>query len=193
MMLTRRPQFTIKYDSPAGRLTLASDGDNLTGLWFEGQKYFGNGLSKEAMEQAVPVLDLARTWLDQYFSGQEPLVIVPLDPTGTPFQLKVWSRISSIPYGMVSTYGCLAKSIPNKNGRGLASPRSVGGATGKNPISILIPCHRVVGASDTLVGYAAGLKVKEFLLSLEQEGSKTKPKRFFIPEPESAVALAPSK
>jgi methylated-DNA-[protein]-cysteine S-methyltransferase len=152
----------LDYDSPIGRLTLASDGDSLIGLWFEGQvrpdwPYLSS-------KQSYPAFDQAREWLDQYFAGKIPEAAPPLAPKGTDFQLKVWSRLREIAYGAVTTYSAIAKSLdPGKS----MMARAVGGAVGRNPISIIIPCHRVIGANGSLTGFGGGLEVKKRLLSLE--------------------------
>ena len=155
---------TTTYASPVGELTLASDGTALTGLWLEGQKHFG-GSSGEALVPGgadLPVFQAARAWLDRYFAGEKPSPLeLSLAPAGTPFQRAVWERLQAIPYGTVTTYGALAREL------GGASPRAVGSAVGRNPISIIIPCHRVVGADGGLTGYAGGLGRKLWLLRHE--------------------------
>jgi methylated-DNA-[protein]-cysteine S-methyltransferase len=154
------------YDSPMGRLTLVSDGTNLTGLWFEGLGGpAAEGRPIGASDPPVPALSLARGWLDQYFSGRIPDVNVPLGPKGTKFQEVIWAHLSTIPFGRVTTYGVLA----TKMGGPVGLARAVGQATGKNPVSIIIPCHRVIGADGSLTGFAAGLDRKERLLALEAE------------------------
>ena len=156
-------QITV-VSSPIGELTLASDGAALTGLWLEGQKYFG-GSSGEALVPGgadLPVFQAARAWLDRYFAGEKPSPLeLPLAPAGTPFQRAVWERLRAIPCGAVTTYGALAREL------GGSSPRAVGSAVGRNPISIIIPCHRVVGAGGSLTGYAGGLEPKKRLLTHE--------------------------
>jgi methylated-DNA-[protein]-cysteine S-methyltransferase len=154
---------TIK--SPVGLLTVTSDGQNLCGLWIEGQKYFARTLGNDVLEQNLPVFEQVRRWLDSYFSGREPDFMPPLAPKGTPFQQLIWRRLCEIPYGKTRTYGELAArpGIKNKS----TSPRAAGGAVGRNPISILIPCHRVIGKDGGLVGYAGGINVKLKLLQLE--------------------------
>ena len=149
-------------DSPLGIITLSSDGTSLTGLWLDGQKYFPDrkGWSESA---DLPVFLQTRQWLRDYFSGAapDPKAIV-LSPAGTPFQMQVWQQLLEIPYGQTITYGTLAQSIH------CPSPQAVGNAVGRNPISIVIPCHRVVGRNGQLTGYAGGLHRKQWLLELEK-------------------------
>lgn len=154
--------FYTEYPSPVGTLTLAGDGDRLTGLWIGGQKYFPVSLpSRSVRRDGLPVFDRTRAWLDRYFAGARPAPDeLPLAPRGTPFQQRVWRRLMAIPCGGTVTYGALAEALGS-------SPRAVGGAVGRNPISIVIPCHRVVGADGSLTGYAGGLAAKRRLLELE--------------------------
>ena len=161
--------WSTEYVSPVGRLTLACDGERLTGLWIEGQKYFG-GTAPGTMEPGdLPVLAQAREWLDRYFAGEKPgIQELPLAPAGTPFQQVVWQLLCEIPYGEVVTYGALAQKLSTQLGH-QTSGRAVGGAVGRNPISIIVPCHRVVGADGSLTGYAGGTDRKRWLL--EHEGA----------------------
>lgn len=155
-----------RYDSPLGPITLAGEDGALTGLWFDGQKYFGAGLPAGTPEGEPPVFRQVRAWLDRYFRGEDPGPAPPLAPAGTVFQRAVWEVLREIPYGRTATYGQVAQAA----GRGLGrntSPRAAGSAVGRNPISLLIPCHRVVGAGGSLTGYAGGLERKEALLKLE--------------------------
>ncbi len=154
-------EYTDRYPSPLGEILLASDGAALTGLWFEGQKYAARTLDNEQMACPLPVFALTKAWLDAYFSGKQPDFTVPVNPKGSAFQKRVWEQLLTIPYGQVITYGALAADL------GCPSARAVGGAVGKNPISLLIPCHRVVGAGGRLTGYAGGLDRKVALLTLE--------------------------
>jgi len=153
--------YTCSYESPLGPITLASDGEALIGLWFGGQKHFAYNLSPAFEEKALPVLDETRRWLDLYFAGQIPDFTPKLAPRGTAFQQRVWEKLRTIPYGKTSTYGELARAMD------CASARAVGSAVGRNPISLLIPCHRVLGADGRLTGYAGGLDRKQWLLALE--------------------------
>lgn len=155
------------YASPLGPIALSSDGESLTGLWFDGQKYFGATLSEEQREKDLPVFDGARRWLDAYFQGRDPGFTPPLNPRGTPFQKAVWDILLTIPRGSTLTYGQIADRVAKAMGRGRMSAQAVGGAVGHNPISILIPCHRVVGTNGSLTGYAGGVDKKLWLLQCE--------------------------
>ena len=159
--------YVCRYRSPLGGMTLAGEGGWLTGLWFDGQKHFAESLSAEQEEGVLPVLEETMAWLDLYFQGRDPGTVPPLRPSGSPFRLSVWDVLRRIPRGQVVTYGWIAAEIARKNGGTRMSARAVGGAVGHNPISILIPCHRVVGSNGTLTGYAGGLERKIRLLSLE--------------------------
>lgn len=155
-------------DSPIGRLTAASDGTNLTGLWLEGQKYYGATLENPIVRQDLPVFALLKQWLDVYFAGGQPDVVLPLAPSGSEFRQAVWGALIEIPYGTIVTYGDIAKQLRQSGMAPKASARAVGGAVGHNPIAILIPCHRVMGASGSLTGYAGGVEAKAHLLQLEK-------------------------
>ena len=210
--------YTTHYDSPLGGITLASDGNTLTRLWFDGQKHFPVTTANETSENPdLPIFEQTRRWLDLYFAGQCPDFTPPLAPQGTPFQQKVWKLLLAIPYGKTTTYGKIAQhvvetrliaslhgatpqdallrsascrgaslQVASSQGASLQgttiqnaslqnaslpkqhmSPQAIGGAVGRNPISLIIPCHRVVGANGSLTGYAGGLERKKFLLELE--------------------------
>ena len=156
------------FHSPLGTILLAADDTGLTGLWFEGQKDFAQGLDKETEEKEFSVFQTARRWLDVYFSGQKPDFQVPLHFQGTTFQKEVWEILLSIPYGETTTYGAIAKQLAAKRGLPHLSAQAVGSAVGHNKISIIVPCHRVIGADGSLTGYAGGIWRKEKLLALEQ-------------------------
>lgn len=147
--------------SPLGEIILGSDGQALTGLWFAGRKYECAGLGQAKENAALPVFEHTRRWLDAYFAALPTPSLPPLAPAGTEFQQRVWAELLKVPHGQLKSYGEIAAAIECK------SARAVGAAVGKNPISILIPCHRIVGSSGTLTGYAGGLERKEYLLRLE--------------------------
>lgn len=157
-------QYIDHYCSPIGGILLAADETGLTGLWFDGGKYYAAGLDPEHEEKDTPVLEQAREWLKIYFSGREPGFLPPVHMTGTPFQLTVWEILRKIPYGKTVTYGEIAKEIAGSR----MSAQAVGGAVGHNAISIIVPCHRVVGADGNLTGYAGGMDKKIKLLTLEK-------------------------
>jgi methylated-DNA-[protein]-cysteine S-methyltransferase len=160
-------EYVHKLKSPIGTLSLASDGENISGLWIEGQKYFQGTLEKGALERDLPVFESVRKWLAVYFSGQEPDFLPPLGPKGSPFQRAIWNALLKIPYGKTTSYGELAEQYEIENRGKHSSARAVGGAVGRNPISILIPCHRVIGKNGGLTGYAGGVGTKLELLRLE--------------------------
>lgn len=161
-------QYISHYRSPLGDILLAADSVGLTGLWFEGQKYFALNLDKEHVEKEIPLFAEAKRWLDIYFSGKEPDFSVPLHFTGTEFQNEVWELLLAIPYGQTTTYGELARRIAGKRGVKHMSAQAVGGAIGHNNISVIVPCHRVVGTNGSLTGYAGGIDKKVKLLELEK-------------------------
>ena len=160
-------EYIHHYDSPLGGITTASDGKALTGLWFDGQKYFADTLEKDHEEKALPVFDQADRWLDVYFSGRDPDFRPELAPRGTAFQKEVWDILLEIPFGQMITYGDIASIIARRRGVKRFSAQAIGGAVSRNPVSLIIPCHRVVGADGKLTGYAGGLERKEALLKLE--------------------------
>ncbi len=175
-------RYTTTYQSPLGAVTLAADGEALTGLWFQGQKYYGLGLDRGHEEKNLPVFRQAGEWLDIYFSGKAPDFTPPLRFTGTDFQNEVWAILAAIPYGATRTYGDVAAELARRRGLPRMSAQAVGGAVGKNKLSVIVPCHRVVGADGSLTGYAGGISRKIELLKLEgafQDG-------FFIPSRSTA-------
>lgn len=176
-------QYISHYQSPLGKILLAADEEGLTGLWFEGQKYFALYLDKEHMEKELPVFENAKKWLDIYFSGREPDFTPPLHFTGTDFQSQVWEILCTIPYGQTMTYGAIAKELAAKKGLSRMSAQAVGGAVGHNEISIIVPCHRVVGSKGSLTGYAGGIEKKVKLLRLE----KTDMDGMFVPKKGTAL------
>lgn len=154
--------YITSFPSPIGRITAASSGTALVGLWLEGQRPFSAALTENPGD---PVLQAAEAWLAQYFGGGLPdPFAIPLAPQGTAFQMAVWNILRQIPYGQTITYGQIAARL----GKGPMAARAVGGAVGRNPISILIPCHRVVGANGQMTGYAGGVEIKRYLLELER-------------------------
>lgn len=159
--------FFCKYQSPLDEITIASNGSAITGLWFARQKHFGAKLGENTANSDLPIFTKAMRWLDVYFAGENPGEIPPIQLDGTPFQLEVWRILQTIPYGERTTYGEIAKNIAKKRGIAKMSARAVGGAVGRNPISIFVPCHRVVGSNGKLTGYAGGIEKKIKLLKLE--------------------------
>lgn len=157
----------MHYNSPLGRILLAADEKGLTGLWFENSKYFGSNLPQEYRESMNGVLRKTKRWLDIYFAGENPDFLPPIHLIGTPFQKEVWKILLEIPYGKTTTYGEIAERLAKEKGILRMSAQAVGGAVGHNPISILVPCHRVMGKNGSLIGYAAGLDKKRKLLEIE--------------------------
>lgn len=155
------------YDSPLGGITLASDGTALTGLWFDGQKYFADTLAEEYEERELPVFAQAVKWLDIYFSGKNPGFTPTLSMRTTAFRKRVWEIMLRIPFGQTMTYGEIACCIAEEKGIPHMSAQAVGGAVAHNSISLIIPCHRVVGSDGSLTGYAGGTDKKIALLKLE--------------------------
>ena len=177
--------YSTTYATPLGMITLGCDGENLVGLWIEGQKYHG-GTLPEAMlpKDDFPVFDAAKQWLERYFAGEKPPASeLALAPVGGEFRQAVWKILCEIPYGEVITYGGIAKRMAARMGKESMSSQAVGGAVGHNPISIIIPCHRVVGSNGSLTGYAGGIDKKTKLLELEGVDMS----RFFIPTKGTAL------
>ena len=173
-------QYSSRYASPLGEILLAADEIGLTGLWFTGQKYYPKEIFTA---QETPILTEAKRWLDIYFSGKEPDFTPPLHPIGSAFRQAVWEILLQIPYGKTTTYGEIAKEIAKQKGLEKMSAQAVGGAVGHNDISIMIPCHRVVGTNGSLTGYAGGIEKKVCLLELE----RTDMSKFFIPKKGTAL------
>ena len=155
------------YLSPLGPMTMASDGERLTGLWFDGQKYYPEAGLPACEAQALPLFDQTRAWLDRYFAGENPGPVPPLRLEGSPFRLAVWRLLQQIPRGEVVTYKAIARQLERERGGGRVSAQAVGGAVGHNPVSIVVPCHRGVGCDGSLTGYAGGVERKAALLRLE--------------------------
>ena len=176
------------YQSPLGKLLLASDGTALTGLWIEGQKYYCGGkplkMDETKEKDDLPVFSAAKDWLDRYFSGKKPAASeLVLAPNGSDFRKAVWGILCEIPYGQVITYGDIARRMAEKMNRERMSGQAVGGAVSHNPISIIIPCHRVVGSNGSLTGYAGGIDRKIKLLELEGADLS----RMFVPSKGTAL------
>lgn len=155
-------RYTVSYASPLGEIILLFEDDALAGLWFAGQKYFPRDLPPVSERADAPAVREVRRWLDIYFQGRDPGLPPPLAPHGSDFRRAVWGELLRIPYGETTTYGAIAARL------GCRSAQAVGGAVGHNPVSIIIPCHRVLGAGGGLTGYAGGLERKQALLALER-------------------------
>lgn len=176
-------QYTTTYQSPLGEILLAADDTGLTGLWFEGEKFYADSLDPENEEKDIPVFDEVKRWLDIYFSGREPDFMPPVHMIGSDFRQCVWKLLREIPYGETITYGALAKRVAKERRLERMSAQAVGGAVGHNEISIIVPCHRVVGSDGSLTGYAGGVDKKEKLLTLEGVDMKT----FYVPTKGTAL------
>lgn len=159
------------YNSPIGKITLASDGTNLVGAWIEGQKYFANSIKENMhLNNNLEIFQQTKIWLDKYFQGQKPKIKdLPLSPSGSAFRKSVWEILCEIPYGQTTSYGKIAQKIAEQKGLKKMSAQAIGGAIGHNPISIIIPCHRVIGSNGNLTGYAGGIDLKVKLLQHEQQ------------------------
>ena len=162
-----RMRFYKWLETPLGRVILTSDGEALTGIWYDQQKYFPTGVPEESYEANLPIFSIVETWLTRYFNGENPEIDFPLKPEGNAFRQRVWTLLCQIPYGALWTYGDIAKQVASEMGREHMSAQAVGGAVGHNPISVIIPCHRVVGKSGNLTGYAGGIDRKCKLLEIE--------------------------
>lgn len=160
--------YTYHYTSPIGGITMASNGESLTGLWFDGQKYFASTLSQKHMEKQLPVFDRTCEWLDIYFSGKSPDFMPPLFMWVSHFRQDVYEILMAIPFGETMTYKEIADLIAKKHRIISMSAQAVGCAIAHNPISLIIPCHRVIGTNGKLTGYAGGLDKKEWLLDMEK-------------------------
>ena len=175
--------YIYHYHSPLGGITVSSNGKEITGLWFDGQKYFGNTLSNDYEEKSLPVFEKTKMWLDIYFSGKDPDFKPPLEMDTTPFRKSVWEIMLTIPYGQTMTYGEIADKIAKQRGLAKMSAQAVGGAVGHNSISLIIPCHRVVGTNGSLTGYAGGIDKKVQLLTMEKADMSA----FFVPKKGTAL------
>jgi len=164
--------YTCKYNSPLGNIVIAGENEALTGLWFEGQKYFAETLPEDFKEGKLPVLEETKRWLDIYFKGENPGFTPPLSLKGSDFRREIWKILLSIPYGKTMTYKEISSLISRERGLKSMSAQAVGGAIAHNPVSIIIPCHRVVGSNGSLTGYAGGIEKKIELLTLEKADMK---------------------
>ena len=171
---------TATYQSPIGELLIAAKDNQLIGLWIEGQKYYLSNFKEEMIENdRLEIFIKAKQWLDRYFNGEKPDINeLPMNPIGSEFRKSVWKILKQIPYGEVMTYNEIAKKLAKQKGIKRMSAQAVGGAVAHNPISIIIPCHRVVGTDGSLTGYAGGIKKKVYLLTLEKNDMS----KFFIPK-----------
>ncbi len=160
--------YTYHYDSPLGGITLASDGVALIGLWFDGQKYFKSTLSYKYEEKILPIFNVTIKWLDIYFSGNNPNFTPLLHLKTTPFRKTVWEVLASIPFGETMNYKEIAIIVARQKKINKMSAQAIGQAVGHNPISLIIPCHRVIGTDGNLIGYAGGIEKKIKLLFLEK-------------------------
>ena len=176
-------EYIHHYESPLGAITMASDGEALIGLWFDGQKYFADCLESEYEEKMLPIFEQADQWLSIYFSGQQLDFTPMLSMKTTEFRKAVWEIMLSIPYGKTMTYGEIADRIAKQKGLQKMSAQAVGGAVGHNSISLIIPCHRVVGTNGSLTGYAGGIEKKVKLLELEGADMGS----FFVPKKGTAL------
>lgn len=177
--------YKTHYHSPIGELVIVSDENSIVGLWIEGQKYFFDVLKeKKVSSNQIDILKKAKEWLDRYFDLKEPDINeLPLSPIGGEFRQKVWKILCEIPYGEIMTYGEIAKRIAKEMNKKSMSAQAIGNAVGHNPISIIIPCHRVVGSNGNLTGYAGGIDKKIQLLELEN----VEMKQFYIPKNGTAL------
>lgn len=166
-MTKEKAYYQWQYPSPLGTLTALSDGEALLELSFEGQRYFPYARLAVAEKKMLPVFEQTGQWLECYFAGKEPGFTSPVRLEGTPFQQQVWEILQQIPYGQTVTYGWIAKQIAAQRGIRRMSAQAVGGAVGRNPVNIIVPCHRVIGTDGNLVGYGGGLERKIYLLQLE--------------------------
>lgn len=183
--------YSTSYPSPLGDVTLAAEEHGLIGLWLANQKYFSGTVTENMVENRdFPILQAAKKWLDDYFDGKKPSVSgLPLAPRGTGFRQLVWDILRRIPYGKIITYGEIARQVAILTGKPHMSSQAVGGAVGHNPISIIIPCHRVVGSDGNLTGYAGGLSLKIALL----EHEKVDMSRLFISAKETLLPIRSPK
>ena len=161
--------YLSRYESPLGAMTMAGDGEYLTGLWFDGQKYDRSTINDDAaLRPHLPVFTQTAQWLDTYFEGADPGFTPPIRVEGSDFKKMVTSIMLSIPFGATSTYARIAAEVARRMGRKQMSAQAVGGAVGRNPIVLIVPCHRVLASDGSLRGYAGGVDRKERLLEMER-------------------------
>jgi methylated-DNA-[protein]-cysteine S-methyltransferase len=175
-------QYTTTYLSPVGEILIVADETGLVGLWFDGEKYYAGNLKEKHEQRETGLLLDTKCWLDVYFSGKEPDFMPPMHVVGTDFQKEVWSILQTIPYGKTMTYGEIAREIAKKRGIKRMSAQAVGNAVGRNPLSLLIPCHRVIGWNGNLTGYAGGIDKKIAFLKLEGAWKEA----YFVPKQTTA-------
>ena len=171
--ISKKVYYKTTIESPIGKITLGSDGESLIGLWTDGQRYFGDTIPEEAIiDDSLNVFNVTKEWMNRYFDKKKPQISeLPLAPIGGEFRQTVWKMLTEVPYGEVITYGELARKIAKQRGIEKMSAQAIGAAVGRNPISIIIPCHRVVGANGNLTGYSGGIQIK--LKLLQHEGVDT--------------------
>lgn len=163
--------YACRFETPLGQMLAAAKDEKLEGVWFTSQKHFPKGCENWIEKEDLPIFLALKEWIKAYFEGKDPGLTLPLNPQGTAFQKLVWKCLLEIPYGRTTTYGEIAKQVAIEMKKPSMSAQAVGGAIGRNPISIMIPCHRVIGANHTLTGYDGGLDKKEALLALEAKGN----------------------
>ena len=183
--IKEKPYYKTTIESVIGKITFGSDGESLVGLWTDGQRYFGDTVPNEMLpNDNLNVFTITKDWLNRYFEGEKPQISeLSLAPIGGEFRQTVWKMLTEIPYGKVITYGELAQKIAKQRGIERMSAQAVGTAVGHNPISIIIPCHRVVGANGNLTGFSGGIQMK--LQLLQHEGVDIN--RFYIPTKGTAL------
>ena len=164
--------YTCHYETPLGTVLLVAEDNALIGLWFEGQKHFASLLKGPDEEKSLPVFEETVRWLDLYFAGKDPFFLPKLKLKGTVFQKEVWEILLQIPYGKTVSYSQIAEQIAKKKGIDRMSAQAVGNAVGRNPISLIVPCHRVIGSKGEMTGYAGGIDRKRALLKLEMNNEK---------------------
>ena len=161
--------YKYTYESPLGTMVMLGTLSYLTDLFFVDESHAPTYDDADYIEQKTGLFEVTIMWLDQYFSGKKPIVTPPIELEGTEFRKSVWSKLQTITYGETTTYGDIGKKIAQQQGKEKFSAQAVGGAVGHNPISIIVPCHRVIGSNGQLTGYAGGIERKKYMLDLESE------------------------